>query len=65
MLNNIKYAFVQRVNEITWMDKTTKKVTLEKNNEMMSFIGFPEWLLNKDDVETYYENVSALFNFLT
>lgn len=57
MLNNIKSAFVGRVNDIPWMDKQTKEATLEKSKETISFIGFPEWLLNKGAVETYYGNV--------
>lgn len=57
MLNYIKDAFIQRVKSLSWMDEVTKKATLEKNKEMMSFIGFPDWLFHKDSIETYYENV--------
>lgn len=58
MLNDIKQAFIERVSMLSWMDQRTKKATLEKAKEMISFIGFPEWLLNRSAVETYYDQVS-------
>lgn len=57
MLTDIKSAFVERVIEIPWMDEETKKETLEKSKEMVSFIGFPEWLMDTHTIEEYYENV--------
>ncbi|XP_022902040.2 neprilysin [Onthophagus taurus] len=57
MLKNIKDAFVERVKKITWMDDETKDATLEKSSEMVSFIGFPEWLLNKTALEIYYDGI--------
>ncbi|KAF2901565.1 hypothetical protein ILUMI_04622 [Ignelater luminosus] len=58
MLNDIKDAFVERVDGLNWMDKETKKVTLEKSKEMISFIGFPEWLLDRVVLEDYYNNIT-------
>ncbi|KAF5294546.1 hypothetical protein FQR65_LT10738 [Abscondita terminalis] len=58
MLHDIKDAFVHRVGELQWMDKETKRATLEKSKEMISFIGFPEWLLNKSAIENYYTNIT-------
>lgn len=58
MLVNIKDAFVQRVKTISWMDSSTKNATLEKSEEMVSFIGFPDWMLNKSAIEYYYSGVS-------
>lgn len=64
MLNDIKQAFTRRVNTISWMDKETKKVTLEKSKEMLSFIGFPEWLLDRRALEVHYGNVNRIIYFL-
>ncbi|KAI4463568.1 zinc metalloprotease family m13 neprilysin-related [Holotrichia oblita] len=58
MLINIKDAFVQRVKTLKWMDEKTKNATLEKSEEMVSFIGFPEWLLNKSALEYYYTGIT-------
>lgn len=63
MLNDIKDAFVERVDGLSWMDKETKTVTLEKSKEMISFIGFPEWLLNSEALENYYANVGIRVTF--
>ncbi|KAJ8983447.1 hypothetical protein NQ317_013320 [Molorchus minor] len=51
MINDIKDAFVQHVNHITWMDSETKKVTLEKSREMITFVGDNKagYLLGKHD----------------
>lgn len=65
MLNDIKNAFTARVLEIHWMDEETKKETLEKSKEMVSFIGFPEWLLDKHVLETYYGNVRTYNKYIT
>ncbi|XP_066245414.1 neprilysin isoform X2 [Euwallacea similis] len=54
MLNGIKSAFVEHVQSITWMDSKTKKVTLEKSNEMLSFIGYPEWLFKNGALDRKY-----------
>lgn len=60
MLLEIKEAFVQRVNELSWMDKETKLATLNKSKYMTSFIGFPEWLFEPGALEAYYEGVSII-----
>lgn len=64
MLHDIKEAFVRRVNSIPWMDKETRRVTLEKSKEMLTFIGFPEWLLNKTALEEYQGNVISKYQIL-
>ena len=58
MLDEIKSAFTQTVKGIDWMDEETKKDTLLKVKDMVSFVGYPEWLLNKTVIEVYYEDVS-------
>ncbi|XP_017772968.1 PREDICTED: neprilysin-11 [Nicrophorus vespilloides] len=62
MLYDIKEAFEHRVNNIPWMDEPTKRATLEKSKEMLSFIGFPDWLMNKTAIEVHYENMTILPN---
>ncbi|KAK5643359.1 hypothetical protein RI129_007204 [Pyrocoelia pectoralis] len=58
MLSDIKSAFIERVKRLKWMDKETKQATLEKTKEMISFIGFPEWLMDKEIIEQYYTNIT-------
>jgi predicted metalloendopeptidase len=57
MLYDIKNAFVDHVNHIKWMDEETKQATLEKSKEMISFIGYPEWLFEKGALDVYYQGI--------
>jgi predicted metalloendopeptidase len=58
MLVDIQWAFSSRVRSADWRDEETKTATLEKAAAVKHFIGFPEWLLNRDQLEAYYEGVS-------
>lgn len=58
MLENIKSSFSRFVNEADWMDAKTKLATLEKNRRMKSLIGFPDWLFDEGELNSYYEGVN-------
>ncbi|KAJ9575360.1 hypothetical protein L9F63_025688, partial [Diploptera punctata] len=55
MLDDILWAFSSLVRSVTWMDEETKKATLEKAAAMKNYVGFPDWLLDKEKLEIYYE----------
>lgn len=57
MVNEIKQAFVDHVKTINWMDEVTKKVTIEKSREMITFIGYPDWLFKEGKLDEYYADV--------
>lgn len=57
MLKDIKDAFADRVQGISWMDDVTKSATLEKSMKTISFIGFPEWLHQEGELDKYYLGV--------
>lgn len=57
MINEIKKAFVQHIESINWMDSETKKVTMEKSKEMITFIGYPDWLVEEGKLDDYYKDV--------
>ena len=57
MLENIKSSFSNFVLDIDWMDGQTKVATLEKNRRMKSLIGFPDWLFEEGELDSYYEGV--------
>ncbi|KAF7275221.1 hypothetical protein GWI33_012070, partial [Rhynchophorus ferrugineus] len=57
MISDIKDAFVQHVRNLKWMDDYTKQVTLEKSKEMLSFVGYPDWLLKNGSVDRKYEGL--------
>ena len=60
MLEDIKWAFSSLVHSVTWMDEETKKETLAKADVMKNYVGFPDWLLDKQQLEKYYEGVSTI-----
>ncbi|XP_043520500.1 neprilysin-11-like isoform X1 [Frieseomelitta varia] len=57
MLDDIKQAFASMVSRTDWMDQRTKMATLEKNENMISQIGFPDWLFDETVLNEYYEGI--------
>lgn len=58
IVNNVKDAFGESVKDATWMDPDTKELVLEKSENLIGLIGFPDWLLNRTMLEDYYSTVS-------
>jgi predicted metalloendopeptidase len=61
MLADIQWAFSSLVRSVDWMDEVTKIATLDKAAAVKHFVGFPEWLLETNELEMYYEGVSKLY----
>ncbi|XP_074037560.1 endothelin-converting enzyme homolog [Leptinotarsa decemlineata] len=60
MLKRLKTAFENHVTNLDWMDNTTKKVTLQKSREMISFLGYPDWLFEKGALDKYYDGLKII-----
>ncbi|PSN50285.1 Endothelin-converting enzyme [Blattella germanica] len=45
------------VKSVSWMDTKTKEATLEKVDAVRLNIGFPNWILDKEALEEYYEDI--------
>jgi predicted metalloendopeptidase len=60
MLADIQWAFSTLVRSVDWMDENTKIATLDKAAAVRHFVGFPEWLLERGELELYYDGVSKL-----
>ncbi|XP_014603364.1 PREDICTED: neprilysin-1 [Polistes canadensis] len=58
MLEDIRASFATLVRKTDWMDKETKKVTLEKSDKMSLEIGHPEWLFEEGELDEYYEDIN-------
>ncbi|XP_066603000.1 neprilysin-1 isoform X2 [Prorops nasuta] len=58
MVNDIKEAFSSMVKRTDWMDRKTKRVTLEKNEKMLTEIGYPKWLFEKGKLDDYYKGIN-------
>lgn len=66
MLGNIREQFNQIVLDTSWMDSKTKNATLEKSMAVKSYIGFPEWIMDVEKLEQYFDGVfevSSIMNF--
>lgn len=46
------------LNDLDWMDETTKEKAIEKANAMGSYVAYPEELLDDQILSEYYDNVS-------
>lgn len=62
MVEDIRVAFKEELEEVPWMDESTKKEALEKADFMNHFIGYPNWFHNESLLEDYYKNVSSIFS---
>lgn len=66
MIGDLKLAFKSLLDEATWMCPSTKEIAKGKVDSMIAFIGYPKWVTNKTEVESYYEgvtlNLQLIFN---
>lgn len=60
MIYEIKNAFLSSVKDLTWIDAKTKNAILEKAEEMITFIGYPNWLFEKGKLDKYYKEASNI-----
>lgn len=66
MMKNIHWAFEKIVKELKWMDNTTIQRTLHKAQQMKTFIGFPEFINDSEQLDDYYSDVlhAKLFQYI-
>lgn len=60
MIANLKKGFKSLVDEASWMDSVTKSIAKEKADSMTELVAFPDWILNKTALESYYQGVIYL-----
>ncbi|XP_055956746.1 endothelin-converting enzyme 1-like isoform X2 [Patella vulgata] len=58
MLNNVKKAFINGLEDLTWMDEETKQIAIDKAKAVGNMIGFPDWILQPEKLDEYYENIN-------
>lgn len=58
MISYIQDSFINYINNLTWMDDKTKIATVEKVLAIKKFIGIPNWVLDKDELDSHYENIA-------
>lgn len=62
MIEDVRSAFADAVQELDWMDTTTRLKTLSKLKAIRNFVGFPAWLLTNDQLDKHYKHVSFTNN---
>lgn len=58
MIFHIKQAFKQNLQNLTWMDKDTRVKALQKANAISDMIGFPDYILNSNELDKKYEDLN-------
>lgn len=57
MVKDIREEFQTILNNVEWMDETTRKNALEKAKSMSTHIGYPDELTDDKKLEEFYGNV--------
>jgi len=59
MVENLRSAFKELVSETDWMDSATQAKAAEKADQMLQLIGYPDWLTDPSEVDSYYLTAPA------
>uniref|UniRef100_A0A8C6KER4 endothelin-converting enzyme 1 n=1 Tax=Nothobranchius furzeri TaxID=105023 RepID=A0A8C6KER4_NOTFU len=76
MINEIRSAFKQALDRLSWMDSETRQAAKDKADAIYDMIGFPEFILDPkelDDVydgydvsdDSFFQNMLNFYNFST
>lgn len=57
MIKDLQNSFKDVINETSWMDDKSKAFAVEKINNMITLLGFPDFVSNKTLLDKFYENV--------
>ena len=64
MIKDIKESFRALVNTSDWLDDKTKDKSLHKLNAIIENVGYPDWMLNNEELDKYYNLVNKTIHFL-
>jgi len=54
MVQHIRNAFIDNLNDVAWMDSETKEAAKEKAEAMFQQIGYPDFIMNDTLLEEYF-----------
>jgi membrane metallo-endopeptidase-like protein 1 len=57
MINEIRLAFTKNLKSLDWMDTETRTSAEEKANAITDMIGFPDFILNPDELDERYHDL--------
>ena len=55
MVEDLRSAFKELVGETDWMDSETQKQAMNKADQMLQLMAYPDWLTHEEDLDNYYE----------
>jgi len=59
MVTNLKAASKSLVSDASWMASSDKAIVKEKVDHMVSNVGYPDWIMNRESLESYYSSLST------
>ncbi|XP_041983759.1 endothelin-converting enzyme homolog isoform X2 [Aricia agestis] len=62
MIDNIRTAFKQNLKNLDWMDAETRQAAETKADAITDMIGFPDYILNKEELDRQYEELEVTPN---
>ncbi|XP_063986007.1 endothelin-converting enzyme homolog [Diachasmimorpha longicaudata] len=62
MINEIRAAFVKNLRNLDWMDEETRRAAEEKANAITDMIGFPNFILNSNELDERYKDLQIRQN---
>ncbi|XP_060533309.1 neprilysin-4-like [Cylas formicarius] len=57
MIRDIQKSFNEVINDADWMDETSKSAAIEKAGNIVTLLGYPDFLMNKTAVDSFYQNL--------
>lgn len=61
MVKDLKESFAALVKVSDWLDDITKNKSLHKLNAIIENVGYPQWMLNNEELDHFYDLVNILF----
>lgn len=55
IVGNIKSSFIDMLQQVSWMDESTKRAAVDKAKALIAHIAFPNELTNKTELENFYK----------
>uniref|UniRef100_A0A1Q3G4E4 Putative m13 family peptidase n=4 Tax=Culex tarsalis TaxID=7177 RepID=A0A1Q3G4E4_CULTA len=58
MINEVRSAFKENLETLVWMDNETRRLAEEKADAISDMIGFPDYILNAEELDKKYQELN-------
>ncbi|XP_076756749.1 M13 family metallopeptidase neprilysin 3 isoform X2 [Xylocopa sonorina] len=62
MIDRVRKAFTKNLKNLDWMDVETRRSAEEKANAITDMIGYPDFILNQDELDERYKDLTIKQN---